>query len=215
MDAGLGFDTLVLGGSANGVGGIDATLDVGRVDIGGSGGPSATFFGFDAFAKTGTAVFELTGSNNGTADLDVESGTLVMDAALPDWSFAVASGATLLGTGTAGSIAAGNGATIGAGKLGEIGTLSASGSVSFDAGSRFAVDLAANGDADQIVSDTVSIQGGTVVVNAVSPGSTYAEGQRYVILDAAGGRTGQFHGVEFLIGLCGFRAGLHDDRGRP
>ncbi len=89
-DAGLGVDALVLGGSASGTGGIDATLDTGRVDIGGSGA-GATFFGFDAFAKTGTSVFELTGSNSGTASFEVEGGTLVMDAALPDWSVRLAS----------------------------------------------------------------------------------------------------------------------------
>jgi uncharacterized protein with beta-barrel porin domain len=188
VDAGLGFDTLAFGGLA--------MFDMTRVDIAGTGAPEANFFGFDTFAKTGTSVFELTGNNSGIAGFAVTQGTLVLNADLAGMDFVVGPGAGLIGTGTAGSFAFGSGATVAPGTAGEIGVLTAQGPADFDAGSRFLVDLAANGAADRIVADTAAIGGGTLLVNLVPSASAYFDGQRFVIVDAAGGVLGRFDGIE-------------------
>ncbi|MDW6025621.1 autotransporter domain-containing protein [Mesorhizobium sp. BAC0120] len=196
VDAGLGFDTLAFGGSAAGTGSADMAFDMTRVDIGGTGVPGADFLGFDAFAKTGTSVLELTGSNNGVADFAVDQGTVALNARLPGMTFAVGSGATLAGDGTAGSFVFGSGATAAPGKAGEIGLLTSQGSADFGAGSRFLVDVAANGKSDRIAAGSAAVDGGTVVVNAVPSSGVFVDGQRFVILDAAGGLQGGFDRIE-------------------
>jgi outer membrane autotransporter protein len=196
VDAGLGFDTLAFGGSATGNGGANLVFDMARLDIGGKGAPGADFFGFDAFAKTGTSLLELTGSNVGVADFAVDQGTLALNAYLPGMDFAVGSGATLTGDGTAGSLVFGSGATVAPGKTGEIGLLTARGSADFEAGSRFLVDVAATGGADRIAADTAAINGGTVIVSAVPSSGVFVDGQRFVILDAARGVQGGFGDIE-------------------
>ncbi|HEV7275421.1 MAG TPA: autotransporter domain-containing protein [Devosiaceae bacterium] len=196
VDAGLGLDTLAFGGSTSGAAGVDSTYDMTRVDIGGTGAPDADFFGFETFAKTGTSVFELTGSNSGVAEFAVTQGTLVLNADLAGMDLAVGSGGSLIGTGTGGSFAFGTGATVAPGTAGEIGVLTAQGPADFDAGSRFLLDIEANGGADRIVADTAAIGGGTVVVSAGPSNGVFVNGQRFVIVDATGGVLGKFDGIE-------------------
>ncbi|WP_196260818.1 autotransporter domain-containing protein [Pelagibacterium limicola] len=190
VDAGLGFDTLVFSGSRR-VWGPDSTFDMTRLDIGGSGAPDADFLGFEAFAKSGTSVLELTGSNAGTADFTVYEGGLVLNADLGGMDFIVGPWGALLGGGTARSFTFGPGAIVAPGALWTFDTLTALGSTEFEANSLYVVDIAGDGRTDRIVSDTVTLNGGAVVVNLV-PSGAIADGQRFVILEAGNDIAGEF-----------------------
>ena len=62
------------------------------------------------------------------------------------------------------------------------GTLTSTGNTSFAANSQFNVDVNAAGMRDQVATDTATIDGGTVMVNA--PAGMYALGQTFDILSA-------------------------------
>lgn len=74
-----------------------------------------------------------------------------------------------------------------------IGTIGASGTVTFEAGSFFDVDIQGNGGSDLLeTSGTATLEGGTVRVTALDPEASYQDGQEYTILTASGGLDGSF-----------------------
>ena len=199
VDAGLGDDAFVLGGPATPDGEV-ATLDIGLVSGDGIAEAGEQFVGFDNFAKEDASTFELTGSNDEIEDFAVSGGLLLVNAEMAGTAFDVAKGAALGGGGTLGSFVAERGAVVAPGSApGEVGTLSVTGEAQFEAGSTFLVDVA-DGSADRIVADTATIEGGIVAVNGIDTGASYADGQQFVIIDAANGITGTFDGVIDNVG---------------
>lgn len=188
--------TLNLGGggtSGSIVGGVSiasgANFVIDRADastfagvLGGSGG----------FSKRGTGTLTLSGNSSGfSGTATVQAGVLNLSGALGG-SLALAGGARVQGTGTAGAVSVGSGGTIAPGN--SIGTLNAA-SIAFGPGSVYEVEANNLGQADRIeLTGGATITGGTVSVLAEN--GVYNLSTQYTILNAAGGITGTgFTGV--------------------
>ncbi|EMJ7590943.1 autotransporter outer membrane beta-barrel domain-containing protein, partial [Serratia marcescens] len=104
-------------------------------------------------------------------------------------------------SGTVGSLTARQGGTVAPGN--SIGTLNVAGNVSFEPGSRYAVEVGPNGQSDRIQSSgSATIGGGEVAVtlenspNLLTQGEVRSLlGQQYTILSAQQGVSGQFDAV--------------------
>ncbi|WP_192841594.1 autotransporter outer membrane beta-barrel domain-containing protein, partial [Fulvimarina pelagi] len=112
---------------------------------------------------------------------------------MPNTAFAV-NGGVLGGDGTVGSFVANSGGTIAPGN--SIGTLNVAGNATFQSGSVYEVEIAADGTGDQVRADTATINGGTVDVVTLDPYTAYTDGQRYTIVSTANGRTGTFDSLQ-------------------
>jgi outer membrane autotransporter protein len=100
----------------------------------------------------------------------------------------VSTGGTLKGNGTIGSVIVANGGSIAPGN--SIGTLHATGNVTFAPGSTYTAELNSAGQSDLITTTgTARINGGTVVVPA---GNVFNNSKIYTILTATGGVSGEF-----------------------
>lgn len=163
---------------------------------------SGVLAGTGLLTKTGGGTLTLSGGSAGrTGATTIAAGALDLTGSLGG-AVTIASGATLTGTGTAGSlIIAGTVAPTGTG------TLTVTGNVTFAAGSTYAVGLAANGAGDRINAATVTLNGGTVAVTALDPDTNYTNGAMYRILNAAGGRTGTFAGLTESSAFLDFALG--------
>ena len=145
--------------------------------------------GSGAFIKQGTGSLNLTGNNAAyTGTTTVNAGTLSVNGNLSGSAVTVNAGATLGGSGTVGTtmvngnIAPGN----------SIGTLNVAGPYVQAAGSTYTVEVNPAGQSDLIsVTGTATIQAGAGV-NVVGAPGFYTLGQRYTILTATGGVTGQY-----------------------
>lgn len=122
----------------------------------------------------------------------VQGGRLQVDGTLASAQLAVAAAGTLSGTGRIegdvavhGAVAPGN----------SIGTLNIQGNYLQAAGSRYVAEVDSSGAADRLqVSGNAKLQGGTLAVQAAQ--GRYRLGQRFGILQAQGGVSGQFERVE-------------------
>ena len=100
------------------------------------------------------------------------------------------------GSGTLGSVALAAGATMAPGN--SIGVLTLTGDVHFAAGSTYEVEIGGGGAAPGVhndflqVSGTARLEGGTVLVNALDPKTSYVNGQTYTIMTAGKGVQGAF-----------------------
>ncbi len=175
----LNLDTgSVLGGNVVGGSGTDALVLMGEgsEDIG-------KFLSFETLTMQGDA-WSLTGSGGFASSTTIESGRLAVNGTLTTSALTVDPGATLAGTGSIvgavtadGTVAPGN----------SIGTIS-TGSIVFNSGSTYEVEVAANGTSDLTdVSGTATINGGTVSVLTLDPFTAYTDGQQWVIIDTTGG----------------------------
>ncbi len=101
---------------------------------------------------------------------------------------------TLSGVGSAGGILAGPGSVVApGGAAGTIGSLVANGASGFASGSRYNVDLAANGTGDRItIVGAGTIATGTTLAVTRSGTTPLVLGTRYTVLSTTGGRTGSF-----------------------
>ncbi|MBO6554651.1 MAG: autotransporter domain-containing protein [Roseitalea sp.] len=181
-----GTDTLAFGGAGA------MTFDMSLID-GNNTNDGEQYRNFETFLKEDGSTWTLTGTNTEITNFAVNGGVLAVNGAMGSTAFAVAAGGTLGGGGTVGDVLT-NG-VIAPGN--SIGTINVAGSVTFNAGSRYDVEIAANGASDLINATGTANLGGNGQVNPVlaDPVANYMNGQTYTIVTAAGGVNGQFAGV--------------------
>ncbi|USQ49477.1 autotransporter outer membrane beta-barrel domain-containing protein [Serratia marcescens] len=165
-------------------------LDFWSNDISGHGG----------LTKQGIGTLVLTGNNTYSGPTLVNQGRLAVNGSVTS-AVSVQSGGIVGGSGTLSSLTARDGGTVAPGN--SIGTLNVAGNVSFEPGSRYAVEVGPNGQSDRIQSSgSATIGGGEVAVtlenspNLLTQGEVRSLlGQQYTILSAQQGVSGQFDAV--------------------
>ncbi|HEY0012212.1 MAG TPA: autotransporter domain-containing protein [Allosphingosinicella sp.] len=176
------------------VGAGGGTIDVGANTLTLSG----TLAGTGPLVRTGAGTLAFSGNGSAyTGTLRVSGGILNLTGTLGG-SVTVDAGARLTGTGTLGSVAVAG--TLSPGGAGSVGTLTATGNVSFAAGSVFEVDITEAGGFDRLLAGgTATLSGGTVsaLFSGFSSGAggTCGSSISAPILTAQGGVTGTFAGV--------------------
>ncbi|HBL7332539.1 TPA: S8 family serine peptidase, partial [Serratia marcescens] len=165
-------------------------LDFWSNDISGHGG----------LTKQGIGTLVLTGNNTYSGPTLVNQGRLAVNGSVTS-AVSVQSGGIVGGSGTVGSLTARQGGTVAPGN--SIGTLNVAGNVSFEPGSRYAVEVGPNGQSDRIQSSgSATIGGGEVAVTLENSPNLLTQsevrsllGQQYNILSAQQGVSGQFDAV--------------------
>ncbi|BEN47074.1 autotransporter outer membrane beta-barrel domain-containing protein [Serratia marcescens] len=165
-------------------------LDFWSNDISGHGG----------LTKQGIGTLVLTGNNTYAGPTLVNQGRLAINGSVTS-DVSVQNGGIVGGSGTVGSLTARRGGTVAPGN--SIGTLNVAGNVSFEPGSRYAVEVGPNGQSDRIQSSGVAtIGGGEVAVTLENSSNLLTQsevrsllGQQYNILTAQQGVSGQFDAV--------------------
>ncbi|MBL0166111.1 MAG: autotransporter domain-containing protein [Propionivibrio sp.] len=145
--------------------------------------------------KNGSGLLNLTGTSTNTGSMQVNAGTLAVNGAIAS-AVNINAGGTLGGIGTINNAVTANaGGVIAPGN--SIGTLTVNGSVAFNAGSIYRVEVNPAGNADRInvigAPGTATIGGGTVDVQAGA--GTYSPATIYTIINATGGVAGTFSSV--------------------
>jgi outer membrane autotransporter protein len=168
---------------------------------------AGTMSGVGTLTKLGAGNLILTGTNSYNGATNVNAGTLSVNGSIASSTVTVNNGGTLGGNGALGNTTIASGGILAPGN--SIGTLTVNGSLSFAAGSIYRVEVDAAGANDRInATGTATINGGTVDVQAGA--GTYQASTQYTILNAAGGRTGNFAGVTsnlaFLTPTLGYDA---------
>lgn len=188
-----GDDTVILRSNSAVAGNIEGKGGTDKLTLTGAGTASslntATIIDFENAEKTGTGKWALTGTNADFAPtFAVSAGLLAANATLTGTAFTVANGATLGGNGVLKSVTVAAGGKLAPGN--SIDTLSL-GSVTYDPGAIYEVEI--DPDTSDLVnaSGTASISSTAEVHVLVSPTGTYTDGKRYKILDASI-RTGEF-----------------------
>ena len=158
---------------------------------------SGILSGNGTLAKINEGTLTLTGANTYSGPTAVNGGTLAVNGSISS-PVTVNAGGTLGGTSTINnSIAVMSGGVLAPGS--SIGTLTVSGSLTFNAGSIYRVEVDAAGNADRtnvtFTPGTATISGGTVDVRAGA--GNFRAISRYTILNAAGGVIGVFANVTF------------------
>ncbi|EAR51091.1 hypothetical protein OG2516_18015 [Oceanicola granulosus HTCC2516] len=141
-------------------------------------------------------------------DLAVANGLLTFNGTT-NRAIMIRDAGALGGNGTLMTLAVGNGGTLAPGN--SIGTLVVTGDTSFAAGSRFEVELAANGTSDRLEVGGTAALDGSVAPSDVDPAADYAARQRYTILTAAGGIADAFDGVEEDAALVEYELSQDDN----
>ncbi|POX22594.1 autotransporter outer membrane beta-barrel domain-containing protein [Serratia marcescens] len=165
-------------------------LDFWSNDISGHGG----------LTKEGMGTLVMTGANTYAGPTLVNQGRLAVNGSVTS-AVSVQSGGIVGGSGTVGSLTARRGGTVAPGN--SIGTLNVAGNVSFEPGSRYAVEVGPNGQSDRIQSSgSATIGGGEVAVTLENSPNLLTQsevrsllGQQYTILSAQQGVSGQFDTV--------------------
>ena len=166
-------------------------LDVWSNNISGHGG----------LTKQGIGTLVLTGNNSYAGPTLINQGLLAINGSVTS-DVTVQNAGVLGGSGTVGSLTARSGGTVAPGN--SIGTLNVTGNLSFEPGSRYAVEVAPNGQSDRIQSNgSATIGGGEVTVSLENSTNLLSQsevrsllGQQYNILTAQQGVSGQFDSVE-------------------
>jgi outer membrane autotransporter protein len=153
--------------------------------------------GTGEFTTTGDGSVTLTGDSSGFGGITrVAGGGLTVgldgEGALGG-SLTIFDGGILGGSGTVGATIIGSGGTVTPGN--SIGTLNVAGDITFDAGSRFAVEVDPNGSASDLIvaTGTAILDGGSVV--HVGRNGGYVPTSTYTILTAGEGVKGTFGAV--------------------
>ncbi|HAT3850619.1 TPA: autotransporter outer membrane beta-barrel domain-containing protein [Serratia marcescens] len=168
----------------------ECAWDIWRNDIAGHGG----------LTKEGTGTLVMTGTNTYSGPTFVNKGRLAITGSVTS-DVSVQNGGIVGGSGTVGSLSARRGGTVAPGN--SIGTLNVAGNVSFEPGSRYAVEVGPNGQSDRIQSSgSATIGGGEVAVTLENSANLLTQsevrsllGQQYTILSAQQGVSGQFDAV--------------------
>nr|WP_060461167.1 autotransporter serine protease [Serratia marcescens] len=169
---------------------ISCELEVYSNNISGHGG----------LTKEGMGTLVMTGANTYAGPTLVNQGRLAVNGSVTS-AVSVQSGGIVGGSGTLGSLTARQGGTVAPGN--SIGTLNVAGNVSFEPGSRYAVEVGPNGQSDRIQSSgSATIGGGEVAVTLENSPNLLTQsevrsllGQQYTILSAQQGVSGQFDAV--------------------
>ncbi|HGM5256834.1 TPA: autotransporter outer membrane beta-barrel domain-containing protein [Serratia marcescens] len=156
--------------------------------------------GHGGLTKEGAGTLELTGTNTYAGPTLVNQGRLAVNGSVTS-AVSVQNGGIVGGSGTVGSLTARQGGTVAPGN--SIGTLNVAGNVSFEPGSRYAVEVGPNGQSDRIQSSgSATIGGGEVAVTLENSPNLLTQsevrsllGQQYTILSAQQGVSGQFDAV--------------------
>ncbi|MBO1505592.1 autotransporter outer membrane beta-barrel domain-containing protein, partial [Serratia proteamaculans] len=165
-------------------------LDVWSNNISGHGG----------LTKQGIGTLVLTGNNSYAGPTLINQGLLAINGSVTS-DVTVQNAGVLGGSGTVGSLTARSGGTVAPGN--SIGTLNVARNVSFEPGSRYAVEVAPNGQSDRIQSNgSATIGGGEVAVSLENSTNLLSQsevrsllGQQYNILTAQQGISGRFDSV--------------------
>ncbi|HGM6835409.1 TPA: autotransporter outer membrane beta-barrel domain-containing protein [Serratia marcescens] len=187
--------------------GVGAVLDKGKPtervcssDLCGLDFWSNDISGHGGLTKQGIGTLVLTGTNTYSGPTLVNQGRLAVNGSVTS-AVSVQSGGIVGGSGTVGSLTARDGGTVAPGN--SIGTLNVAGDVSFEPGSRYAVEVGPNGQSDRIQSSgSATIGGGEVAVTLENSPNLLTQsevrsllGQQYNILSAQQGVSGQFDAV--------------------
>ncbi|APS37103.1 autotransporter outer membrane beta-barrel domain-containing protein, partial [Serratia marcescens] len=187
--------------------GVGAVLDKGKPtervcssDLCGLDFWSNDISGHGGLTKQGIGTLVLTGNNTYAGPTLVNQGRLAVNGSITS-AVSVQNGGIVGGSGTVGSLTARQGGTVAPGN--SIGTLNVAGNVSFEPGSRYAVEVGPNGQSDRIQSSgAATIGGGEVAVTLENSPNLLTQsevrsllGQQYNILSAQQGVSGQFDAV--------------------
>ncbi|TEW89067.1 autotransporter outer membrane beta-barrel domain-containing protein, partial [Serratia marcescens] len=187
--------------------GVGAVLDKGKPtervcssDLCGLDFWSNDISGHGGLTKQGIGTLVLTGNNTYAGPTLVNQGRLAVNGSVTS-AVSVQNGGIVGGSGTVGSLTARQGGTVAPGN--SIGTLNVAGNVSFEPGSRYAVEVGPNGQSDRIQSSgSATIGGGEVAVTLENSANLLTQsevrsllGQQYTILSAQQGVSGQFDAV--------------------
>ncbi|CAN7170255.1 autotransporter domain-containing protein [Bosea sp. LjRoot237] len=163
------LDTLRLGGSA------DASFNVSAI------GPAAQYQNFDAFIKTGTSTWTLTGTATTAIPLSVEQGTLLVNGSSLG-NVGVLVGATLGGTGTInGNVTIDSNGTLAPGAAGVTpGTLTINGDLTLNSGALLNYNLGQAGVPGGPLNDLTNVNGNLTVAGLLNvttaPGGSFDPG---------------------------------------
>ncbi len=175
-----GAGTYLLGANQLTVGGNNLSTEVSGT-ISGVGGGS--------LVKVGTGTLTLSGTNAYTGPTTINGGALIVNGSIaPSVLTTVNAGGTLGGNGTVGSTVVTSGGFLAPGPGGTPGTMTVSGSLAFQSGAFYLVQVNSTAASSASVSGTASLAGTVTAIFA--PGS-YIE-RSYTILTAAVGRIGTF-----------------------
>jgi autotransporter-associated beta strand protein len=183
-----GSGTYELGGRVLTVGsnGLSTTVSGIIADGGGAGGTGG------ALDKTGAGTLTLTNTNTYTGATTIDGGTLTVNGSIASSSgVAIDSGGTLNGVGAVPAVTVNAGGVLMPGLPNAVGTLTGSGNVTFNSGASYQIFI--NGTANSKFTTTGNAAINPNVGVGVLGGSSVVLGNRYTILTATGGLTGQFN----------------------
>jgi uncharacterized protein with beta-barrel porin domain len=146
--------------------------------------------GGGAFQQSGAGTLILTNTNTYTGATNVNAGALEVDGSIATSNLTtVNNGGLLMGTGTVGATQVNSGGVLRPGN-GTAGTsLTISGSLAFQSGALYLIDLNGAAASKAIVNGTAWLGGAQV---GIGSGSTFNVNQKYTILTASGGVSGSF-----------------------
>ena len=150
---------------------------------------AAEISGAGAVTKNGLGTYNITATNTYTGATTVSVGTLVVNGSIATSSATtVAAGATLKGTGSV-SVTTLNGIL----KPGNsIGTITVAGAYTQNSGSTLQIEIEPSGNASKVDITGAATINNSATLEVTAQGGDYSTDQVYTILDAAGGRTGEF-----------------------
>jgi autotransporter-associated beta strand protein len=158
-----------------------------------------------SLVKTGTGTLTLSGTNTYTGTTTVNAGSLFVDGSIASSSLTtVNSGAALHGSGTVGSTIVNAGGFLVPGPVGTPGSINVAGSLAFQSGAFYLVQVNPSMASTTNVTGTASLAG--TVVADFAPGSYVS--RQYTILTAPGGLTGTFDALASFGLPAGFGARL-------